>query len=373
MLSHAGYAPAALTRSGGGAQSPRPARTAEQNGTDGARRGENRLMGTPSSNPAQATGPADPPRLPELPYDAWVHTLDTLHLFAQIVGKVKLAASHPQNHWWNITFTVDARGFTTRRLTVAGVAFDIAFDFVDHRVVFRTDRGDVREIALVDGLSVTEFDVAVHGVLAELGIDVPLLERPFGVPHLTVPFREDTAHATYQAEYAWRFWRILTWSADVFEEFMGWFDGKTSPVQLFWHSFDLALTRFSGKRVEPPMRGVDPVTAEAYSHEVISFGFWAGDPNVPHPTYYSYAAPKPDGVEKQPLSPREALWLPDGSRSTLDYDVVRVAEDPRRTLLGYLQSNFAASASLAGWPTDETRSNWCPTSEQLQALARAGL
>ncbi|MGW9209525.1 DUF5996 family protein [Embleya sp. NPDC055664] len=331
-------------------------------------------MAIASSNRANPSGSPEPrPDLPELPYAAWEDTLDTLHLFAQIVGKVKLAASHPQNHWWNITFTVDARGLTTRRLNVVGIAFDIAFDFIDHRVVFRTDRGEVREIALVDGLSVAAFDLAVHGVLADLGIDVPLLEKPFGVPHLTTPFREDTGHCTYQAEYAQRFWRVLTWSADVFEEFMGWFDGKSSPVQLFWHSFDLALTRFSGKRVDPPMSGVDPVTAEAYSHEVISFGFWAGDPTVTYPAYYSYAAPKPDGVERQPLSPREAVWLPDGSRSTLEYDVVRLAEDPRRTLLGYLQSNFAASATLAGWPTDELRSNWCPTSEHLRALARAGL
>jgi uncharacterized protein DUF5996 len=311
--------------------------------------------------------------LPELPYQAWVDTLDTLHLFAQIVGKVKLAATHPQNHWWNITYTVDARGFTTRRMYVDGVTFDIAFDFIDHRVVLRTDRGDVGEIALVDGLTVADFDTAVHDALGELGIDVPMLEKPFGVPHLTTPFREDTRHASYQAEYAQAFWRILNWSADVFEEFMGWFDGKTTPVQLFWHSFDLALTRFSGKRVDARPAEVDPVTAEAYSHEVISFGFWAGDPNVPYPAYYSYASPMPDGVQEQPLSPREAEWAPDGSRSTLPYDVIRTAADPRRTLLSYLQSNFAAYATRAGWPTEELRSTWCPTSEQLRALARSGV
>ncbi|MDI2125552.1 DUF5996 family protein [Yinghuangia seranimata] len=319
--------------------------------------------------------PVDPqehPDLPELPYEAWSDTLDTLRLFVQIVGKVKLAATHPRNHWWNVTFSLDARGLTTRRLCVDGVFFDIAFDFVDHRLVVRTDRGDVRTFALDGGLSVAGFDARLHGTLAGLGVDVPLREKPFGVPHLTTPFADDTAHATYDRARVERYWRALSWSADVLEEFTGWFTGKTSPVHVFWHSFDLAVTRFSGKRADP-LGTADPVTAEAYSHEVVSFGWWAGDPKVPYPAYYSYTAPKPDGLAARPLSPAAAAWVDDGAMALLPYEAVRAERDPRRALLAFLQTAFEAGAGAAGWPADELTSSWCPTPEQLRALARSGL
>lgn len=318
------------------------------------------------------------PALPDLPYEAWSETLDTLHLFAQIVGKVKLAATHPQNHWWNITFSPDARGLTTRRLYARGVFFDIAFDFVDHRLVVRTDRGEVRTFALDGGLSVAGFDAKLHETLAGLGVDVPLVEHPFGIEHLTTPFAEDTAHASYQREYVERYWRALGWSADVLQEFAGWFTGKTSPVHVFWHSFDLAMTRFSGKRAAAlaeadPVTAPDPVTAEAYTHEVVSFGWWPGDPKVRYPAYYSYTAPQPDRLAEQPLSPAQAQWVNDGGMALLGYDAVRAAENPRRTLLAFLQTAFEAGSKTAGWPADELVSTWCPTPDQLRALARSGL
>ncbi|MEU8134007.1 DUF5996 family protein [Streptodolium elevatio] len=316
--------------------------------------------------------PPEPPSLPELPYEAWSETHDTIHLFAQIVGKVKLAATHPQNHWWNITFSPDARGLTTRRLYANNVFFDIAFDFVDHRLVIRTDRGDVRTFALDGGLSVAAFDAKLHATLAELGVDVPLLEHPFGVDHLKTPFPEDTEHRTYQREYVERYWRALGWSADVLQEFAGWFTGKTSPVHVFWHSFDLAMTRFSGKRAAP-LAEADPVTAEAYTHEVVSFGWWPGDPKVPFPAYYSYTAPQPEGLAEHPLSPEQAEWVNDGGMALLRYDAVRAAENPRRTLLAFLQTAFEAGSKAAGWPAEELTSNWCPTPDQLRALARSGL
>ncbi|HSA51523.1 MAG TPA: DUF5996 family protein [Yinghuangia sp.] len=312
------------------------------------------------------------PALPELPYDAWSDTLDTLHLFAQIVGKVKLAATHPQNHWWNVTLSVDPRGLTTRRLYANGIFFDIAFDFIDHRLVVRTDRGETRTFALDGGVSVAAFDRSLHETLAGLGVDVPLLEHPFGIPHLDTPFPEDTEHAAYQREYVERYWRALGWSADVFQEFMGWFTGKASPVHVFWHSFDLATTRFSGKRAAP-RADADPVTAEAYTHEVVSFGWWPGDPEVRRPAYYSYTAPQPEGLAEQPLSPPQATWVNDGGMAVLPYDVVRTDEDPRTTLLAFLQTAFEAGSRAAHWPAEELTSNWCPTSDQLRALARAGL
>ncbi|MCF2527085.1 DUF5996 family protein [Yinghuangia soli] len=318
------------------------------------------------------TGLPENADLPELPYGAWSETLDTLHLFAQIVGKVKLAATHPQNHWWNITLSVDTRGLTTRRLSANGIFFDIAFDFVDHLLVVRTDRGQVRTFALDGGLSVAAFDKKLHETLAALGVDVPLLEKPFGVEHLTTPFPDDTAHAAYQREYVERYWRALAWSADVLQEFAGWFTGKSSPVHVFWHSFDLALTRFSGKRAAP-LADADPVTAEAYTHEVVSFGWWPGDPKVRYPAYYSYTSPQPDGLAARPLSPAGAEWVNDGGMALLAYDAVRAAENPRRTLLAFLQTAFDAGAAAADWPADELTSNWCPTPEQLQALARSGL
>ena len=183
---------------------------------------------------------------------------------------------------------------------------------------------------------------------------------------MTTPFPDDREHASWDRDAIERFGRILDWSDEVFEEFSGWFSGKTSPVHLFWHSFDLAVTRFSG-RAAPPLEA-DAVTQEAYSQEVISFGFWAGDDNLPDAAYYSYTAPEPDGLRDEPLPAGDWVSSPTGSLAVLPYESVRTARDPRGTLLAFLQAAYEAGARLAGWETSGFESSWCPTPKQLHEL-----
>jgi hypothetical protein len=300
-------------------------------------------------------------RLPELPLEGWEATKQTLHLWAQIVGKVRLASSAPRNHWWHVTLYLDVRGLTTRRLlSSGGVGFELRFDFVDHRLVVETTRGEVASFELFEGLSVAAFDDGLHAMLARLGLDVPILETPYRVP-TTTPFPADREHAAYDREAVERFWRILDWTDGVLEEFAGWYCGKTSPVHLFWHSLDLALTRFGGRRA-PALAGADPVTREAYSHELVSFGFWAGDEDVREPTYYSYTSPEPPGLRDRPLVPPDAAWVErwTGSLALLPYDAVRTAADPRATLLAFLESAYQAGAGAAGWDVADLASSWCP-------------
>jgi hypothetical protein len=309
------------------------------------------------------------PALPALPLDEWDATRTTLHLWAQIVGKVRLASTAPRNHWWHVPLYVDVRGLTTRRLRAEnGVTFQLDFDFVDHHLRLRTSEGASASFPLVDGLSVAEFDRALHGLLAQLGIDVAIREAPFGVP-TTTRFPDDREHAAYDRDAVVRFWRILDWTDGVFEEFAGWFTGKTSPVHLFWHSLDLAFSRFSGRRA-PESAGADPVTREAYSHEVVAFGFWPGDDELREPTYYSYTAPEPAGLREQPLLPDAAAWSPrgEGVLAVLPYETVRGAADPRATLLTFLESAYQAGAGAAGWDRADLASTWDPTSEKLRAL-----
>jgi hypothetical protein len=298
--------------------------------------------------------------LPELPLEQWEQTKNTLHLWTQIVGKIRMASTAPRNHWWHVPLYVDVRGLTTRRMhSPNGVTFQIDFDFVDHRLVVRTAGGAVESFALTDGLSVAVFDVQLHDLLRGLGIDVLIRELPFGVP-MTTPFPSDAEHASYDAGAVERFWHVLDWTDSVFEEFAGWYCGKTSPVHVFWHSLDLALTRFGGRA--PALPDADPVTREAYSHEVISFGFWAGDQNVREPMYYSYAAPEPPGLSDQPLQPDQANWAEQngGSMALLPYAAVRAAPDPRAALLAFLESAYQAGTKLTSWDRADLRSSWCP-------------
>jgi Family of unknown function (DUF5996) len=308
------------------------------------------------------------PSLPALPLDDWEATKVTLHLWVQIVGKVRMASTPPRNHWWHVPLYVDVRGLTTRRMhSPQGIAFQIDFDFVEHRLVVGTTRGAVESFELVDGLTVAAFDENLHATLRRLGIDVAIRESPFGVP-ATTPFPEDAEHASYDRGAVERFWRILDWTDAVFEEFAGWYCGKTSPVHLFWHSFDLALARFGGARA-PALPDIDPVNHEAYSHELIAFGFWAGDLNVREPTYYSYTAPEPAGLREQSL-PGGARWTELGGNSLamLPYEAVRTAHDPRAALLAFLESAYQAGATLAGWDRAELESAWCPTPPQRSEL-----
>jgi hypothetical protein len=310
-----------------------------------------------------------PRALPELPLASWEATKRTVHLWIQIVGKVKMATSPPRNHWWHVALYVDVRGLSTRRLHAGnGVTFEIAFDFVDHRLVVQTDGGAVESFALVDGLSVADFDESLHAILSRLGIDVPIHESPYGVP-MTTPFPDDRQDASYDPDAVERFWHILDWSDGVFEQFAGWYCGKTSPVHLFWHSLDLAVTRFGGSRA-PALPDADPVTQEAYSHELISFGFWAGDQNVREPSYYSYTAPEPPGLGEHPLQPEAAVWTEQetGLLALLHYEAVRRAPNPRKALLGFLESAYDAGADAAGWDVAELSSAWCPNPPEMSKL-----
>jgi hypothetical protein len=308
--------------------------------------------------------------LPDIPLEAWEPTRNTLHLWCQIVGKVRLATSHPLNHWWHVPLYVDVRGLTTRRLVHDDVSFRIELDFLSHVLRVTSDRADEREFALQDGLSVAEFDGRLHAALTALGADVELLEKPFGTPISAIPFAEDKEHASYDPTFAQRFWRVLEWVDDVFTEYAGWFCGKQSPVQLFWHSLDLALTRFSGARVDTAGRA-ESVEHEAYSHEVISFGFWPGDQNVRYPAFYSYTAPEPESLTQAVLEPDAAHWQEagNGHLALLPYDVVRQADDPRAALLSFLESAYQAGARAARWDRDGLMSSWCPTPAQRDRRA----
>lgn len=307
--------------------------------------------------------------LPSLPLEAWATTKDTLHLWLQVVGKIKLAYVPPRNHWWHVTLHLDVRGLTTGRIPVDETKrFEIRFDLVEHFVSITTNTGAEERLDLHDGISVAAFDGEIHAMLERLGVDVAIVESPYGVP-ITTAFTEDEEHASYDRDAVMRFWRILDWSDTVFEAFSGWFCGKTSPVQLYWHSLDLAFARFNGARA-PARPDADPVTQEAYSHEVIAFGFWAGDQHMPEPSYYSYTAPEPAGLHLKELA-APARWSErnGGSLALLPFEAVRSARDPGATLRGFLQSAYEAGATAAGWDLAALESSWCPTPEERSQLA----
>jgi Family of unknown function (DUF5996) len=309
--------------------------------------------------------------LPGLPLEAWAASKDTLHLWLQVVGKIKMAYMPPRNHWWHVTLYLDVRGLTTRRIPVdESTKFEVGFDLVEHFVSITTNTGAEERLDLHDGISVAAFDRELHAMLERLGVDVAIIERPYGVP-MTTGLTEDEEHASYDRDAVTRFWRILDWSDSVFEEFSGWFCGKSSPVQLYWHSLDLAFARFNGARA-PVRPDADRVTQEAYSHEMIAFGFWPGDRELPEPSYYSYTAPEPAGLRRMKLAP-PARWSErnGGSLAVLSFDTVRSARDPEATLLGFLQSAYEAGAAAAGWDTAAFESSWCPTPEERSQLSRS--
>jgi hypothetical protein len=328
----------------------------------------NQLIERSQHDPSPTTGGS---LLPSLPLEAWSATKDTLHLWVQIVGKIKLAYVPPRNHWWHVTLHPDVRGLTTGRIPVDETKrFEIRFDFLQHFVSISTNTGAEERLDLHDGISVAAFDRELHAMLDRLGVDVAIVESPYGVP-MTTAFWEDEEHASYDSEAVTNFWRILDWSDSVFETFSGWFCGKTSPVQLYWHSLDLAFARFNGARA-PARPDADPVTQEAYSHEVIAFGFWPGDNQLPEPSYYSYTAPEPAGLRLMELA-APARWSQrnGGLLALLPYEVARSARDPGATLRAFLQSAYEAGAAAAGWDTVALESSWCPTPEERSRPAAA--
>jgi len=300
--------------------------------------------------------------LPPLPLDAWEDTKETLHRYAQVVGKIRLANAPFKNHWWHVTLYVDARGLTTGPIPYGRANFEISLNLTDNRLEARAGNGGSFGFALED-LAVADFYRKLVDGLAALGVEVSIDPRPFDLND-EQPLDRNYLHRTCDPEYVRRFWQILVWVDGVFQTFAGRFNGKQSPVHLFWHSFDLALARFSQRRA-PERDGADPVTREAYSHEIISFGFWPGDRYVREPTFYSYTAPEPPGLTDQPLTPRSAAWLPEGGTASLSYEDVRLGESPEETLLDFLQSAYLAGVQTANWDERALRTSVAPESKAM--------
>jgi Family of unknown function (DUF5996) len=289
--------------------------------------------------------------LPPLPLEEWEDTKETLHRYCQIVGKIRMELSPYRNHWWHVTLYVNPRGLTTGPIPYPAGTFDISFDLLDNRLVVTTSEGGGFAFA-IDDLPVAGFYGRLMGGLAASGVDVSINTTPFDLDDEHT-LDANTHHSACEQSYVRRFHRVLSWVDQVFKEYAGRFNGKQSPVHLYWHSFDLAVTRFSGKRAQLP-EDTDPVTREAYTHEVISCGFWAGDQNVREPAFYSYTAPEPEGLNGRLLKPEAASWQ-EGGTALLTYEEVRGSASPKDTLLEFLQSAYEAGAKTANWDIEDFR------------------
>jgi hypothetical protein len=288
---------------------------------------------------------------PSLDYPAWRETCATLQLWTQIVGKIRLALGPWINHSWGVTLYVTSRGLTTSLIPYGARAFEIEFDFNRHELQIITAEGDERELIL-QPQSVASFYREIMSKLRELGIEVHIGMKPNETLE-AIPFDRDEKHAAYDLEYANRFWRVLLQADRVFKEFRSRFCGKCSPVHFFWGSFDLAVTRFSGRPAPPHPGGIphlpDAITREAYSQEVSSLGFWPGNDQIPTPLFYSYAYPSPDGFVDAKVKPAAASFHPQLREFVLPYDEVRRAESPGDAILDFAQSTYDAASTLAKW------------------------
>ena len=289
---------------------------------------------------------SNPRPWPELPLEAWQDSFATLHMWTQIVGKVRLALSPRVNHWWEVPLYLNARGLTTSAIPYGDGIFEVQFDFIDHTLTIQTSWNSSKSIALKPQ-SVAVFYSAFMAALKSLGIEVKVWPIPVEVPN-PVPFETDTEHASYDPEYAHRFWQILILCDIVFKEFRAGFVGKNSPVHFFWGSFDLAVSRFSGRRA-PERPGADAVTREAYSHEVSSVGFWPGGGDVKDAAFYSYASPEPQGFKEARVGPDAAGYNKQVGEFLLSYEDVRNAESPTASLLEFCQTTYEAGATLGHW------------------------
>ena len=283
---------------------------------------------------------------PSLPLEEWKDTCATLHMWTQVVGKVRLAQTPLVNHWWNVPLYVSARGLTTTAMPYGDRFFEMEFDFVDHKLVTTVSNGTTAKLDLRP-TSVAAFYAETMDMLRQIGLEVHIWKMPVEIQD-PIPFDQDEQHASYDPEYANRFWQVLRASEKVMQEFRSRFIGKCSPVHFFWGSFDLAVTRFSG-RPAPPRPDADPITREAYSHEVISHGWWPGQGPLGKAAFYSYTAPAPEGLSAAPLRPDKAFWSNDLSEFLMYYDDVRTAPNPDEALMDFLQSTYEAGANLANW------------------------
>jgi hypothetical protein len=288
--------------------------------------------------------------LPPLPLNEWQDTKTTLHMWTQVVGKIRLALTPRVNQWWNVPLYVTSRGLTTRPMPYRNFSFQIDFDFIDHRLDIVSDDGRTESIAL-ERRSVADFYRAAMQALERLGIEVKIWTMPVEVPD-PVPFEKDEQNKSYDAEYANRFWRILVQLDCVFREFRSRFTGKCSPVHFFWGSFDLAVTRFSGRPAQPKP-DADYITRLSYDAELSSLGFWPGGSGIDGPAFYSYTFPEPAGFRNQPVRPPAAYYNKDLGEFLLMYDDVRTADDPASAILDFAQTTYEAGARLQGWPIEQ--------------------
>lgn len=289
-------------------------------------------------------------QLPELPLEAWEQSKITLHLYTQIVGKIRLKLNPKQNHWWHITLYVSATGISSKDICYGSERFEINFNFIQHQLELHTSWGYTGSFALVDGLSVAAFYQQLFKLLEEAGIEVKIVDQPYDMG-ISQKFSEITQYKHYQSDYVQRFWKILRWTDSVFREFGSRFLGKTCPIHIYWHHLDLAVTRFSGSRAPELAPDATQADKEAYSHEVISFGFWAGDAQVREPAYYSYTYPSPAGLEEEMLKPEIANWI-DSNGSPMAFmtyhDLIKT-ENPRQSLIDFLESAYQAGAKRSKW------------------------
>ncbi|GAA4505195.1 DUF5996 family protein [Actinoallomurus oryzae] len=289
---------------------------------------------------------------PAMPLAGWHDTKETLHRYAQVVGKIRLASGVRRNHWWSVPFHLTGQGLTTRPMgqVDGNPIFTIDFDLVGHRLRVSTVEGRAVSFAL-PGRSVASFYRETMRALDSVGVHVDLAHpHPFDLPDSVRPFAEDTEHASYDPVMVTRYWQVLSQVNLLLEEFAARFSGKISPVHHFWHTFDIACTRFSDRVVDQPAEA-DPVTREAYSREVVSSGFWFGDEGFPEPAFYCYTAPEPEGMEAEPLLPASARWIEQrgGHLAVLRYDDARAEPDPRAAVLSFYESAYQAGAGHAGW------------------------
>jgi hypothetical protein len=303
-------------------------------------------MGPSGSAPAALASPD----WPQFGSPAWPDTYATLHMWVQIAGKIRLKLAPPVNHFWGAALQLCARGLTTAPIPYAGASFEMTFDFCAHELQIRTSDDRVRVVKL-QSRTVADFYAAAMQALGELGVAVKIWPMPVEVPS-PIRFTEDTVHGTYDAAAASVWWRAMAHSAGVMNEFRARFVGKSSPVHFGWGSFDLAVTRFSGRRA-PERPGADAVTKEAYSHEVVSAGFWPGSGATAEPAYYAYAAPEPAGFRTARVGPAAAFFSRDLGEYLLKYEDVRTAPSPREALLEFLQTTYDAGATLGGWNRKE--------------------
>ena len=283
---------------------------------------------------------------PALPLDAWKETYATLHMWTQVVGKIRMVLTPLVNHWWNVPLYVTTRGLTTSRIPYGERSFELWFDFLRHRLVLETSEGITKTLPL-EPMTVAAFYERCMEMLQSAGIEVSVWTTPVEIPD-PIPFEKDQVHRSYDRDPVEKLWRILLSVDSVFHVFRSGFIGKSSPVHFFWGSFDLAVTRFSGRRA-PERQEADGITREAYSHEVSSVGFWPGGGNVAGPAFYSYAAPEPKGFREAKVLPAAARYDSGLGEFLMMYDDVRAVAEPSEALLAFCQSTYEAGANAGGW------------------------